>query len=79
MAGLLLRQLVAAGYSWKLVRVGEEPQLAPLKQHLAPLKQHLARQASHSSTGSPVAAGDPGRQGWGQGGLRPRSQRLACL
>ena len=72
MAGLLLRQLVAAGYSWKLVRVGEEP-------HLAPLKQHLARQASHSSTGSPVAAGDPGRQGWGQGGLRPRSQRLACL
>lgn len=72
MAGLLLRQLVAAGYSWKLVRDGEEPQLAPLKQH-------LARQASHSSTGSPSAAGDPGRQGWGQGGLRPRSQRLACL
>lgn len=59
--------MAAPGYSWKLVRVGEEPQLAPLKQHLAPLKQHLARQASHSSTGSPVAAGDPGRQGWGQG------------
>ena len=72
MAGLLLRQLMAAGYSWKLVRDGEEPQLAPVKQH-------LARQTSHSSMGSPLAAGDPARQGWGQGGLRLTSQKLASL
>ena len=63
---------MAAGYSWKLVRDGEEPQLAPLKQH-------LARQMSHSSTGSPLAAGDPARQGWGQGGLRTRSQEGPCM